>query len=153
MSTARWPGSRTRSRLGEWPHVAVDTVVHASAALGMGTAANRAAGSGLGLGIAAAVSFALSARAVKTRARSEPAPAVLVRLGNRDGFYALLGSFAALLVLAPAGLPALLLVAALGSHAYWLGHLWHRVEKFIRAVVGEAVAAPADGEASERRMR
>jgi len=126
--------------------VAVDTVVHASAALGMGTAANRAAGSGLGLGIAAAVSFALSARAVKTRARSEPAPAVLVRLGNRDGFYALL-------VLAPAGLPALLLVAALGSHAYWLGHLWHRVEKFIRAVVGEAVAAPADGEASERRMR
>ena len=37
--------------------------------------------------------------------------------------YVLLMLFLALLALAPAALPALLLVAAIGAHTYWVGHL------------------------------
>jgi len=50
-------------------------------------------------------------------------PRALTRLGNRNGFYVLLLLFLALVALAPAALPALLLVAAVGAHAYWVGHL------------------------------
>jgi phosphatidylglycerophosphate synthase len=123
------------SKVGEWLDVAVDTVVHAATALALGVAAERVAGSGFGLGVAAAIGFALSALAAKTAPRTEPVPRILIRLGNRDGFYVLLLAFLALLALAPAALPGLLLVAAVGSHAYWLGHAARRLRQHGRSAV------------------
>jgi phosphatidylglycerophosphate synthase len=123
------------STLGEWLDVAVDTTVHAATALALGVAAERVAGSGFGLGVAAAIGFALSALAAKTTVRSEPVPRVLIRLGNRDGFYVLLALYLALLALAPAALPGLLLVATVGSHAYWLGHVVLRLRQHGRGAV------------------
>lgn len=111
------------SRFGEWLDVAVDTVVHASIALAMGVAAERIAGTGLGLGAVAAIGFALSALSAKTSAGGDDVRQALTRLGSRDGFYLLLVAFFAQLSLAPATLPALLLLTAVGSHVYWLGQL------------------------------
>ena len=111
------------SRLGEWLDVVVDTVVHASIAMAMAVAAERVAGTGLGLGVVAAIGFALSALSVKTSKGGEGMRRALASLGTRDGFYLLLVAFLAQLAVAPATLPALLLVAAVGAHAYWLGHL------------------------------
>jgi hypothetical protein len=48
---------------------------------------------------------------------------LLDALSNRDGFYAMLGLFVAGLVAWPPALPALMLVVAAGSHAFWLGRL------------------------------
>ena len=109
------------SRLGEWLDVTVDNVVHALIAVAMGMAAERVAGAGRGLGVALAIGFLLSALAAKTS--GEGVPQALSRLGNRNGFYVLLLAFLALLAFAPAALPALLLVAAVSSHTYWIGHL------------------------------
>ena len=111
------------SRLGEWLDVTVDNVVHALMAVAMGMAAERIAGTGLALGVAMAIGFALSALAAKMSGNGEGVPRALTRLGNRNGFYVLLLLFLALLALAPAALPALLLVAAVGAHTYWVGHL------------------------------
>ena len=128
------------SWLGEWLDVAVDTVVHASTALALGVATERVAGTGFVLGVVTAIGFVLSAMAAKSTARGEDVPRVLTRLGNRDGFYLLLVAFLALLALAPGKLPALLLVAAVGSHAYWLGHLALRLRQFgLRAVLDDTV--------------
>ncbi len=111
------------SRLGEWLDVAVDNLVHAMMAVAMGMAVERVAGTGLALGVAMAIGFALSGLAAKMSGNGNGVPRALTRLGNRNGFYVLLLAFLALLALAPAALPALLLVAAVGSHAYWVGHL------------------------------
>ena len=111
------------SRLGEWLDVTVDNVVHALMAVAMGMAAERVAGTGLALGVAMAIGFALSALAAKMSGNGEDVPRALTRLGNRNGFYVLLLLFLALVALAPAALPALLLVAAVGAHVYWVGHL------------------------------
>ena len=111
------------SRLGEWLDVTVDNVVHALMAVAMGVAAERIAGTGLALGVAMAIGFALSALAAKMSGNGEGVPRALTRLGNRNGFYVLLLLFLALLALAPAALPALLLVAAVGAHTYWVGHV------------------------------
>jgi phosphatidylglycerophosphate synthase len=111
------------SRLGEWLDVTVDNVVHALIAVAMGVAAERLAGTGLALGVAMAIGFALSALAAKMSGNGEGVPRALTRLGNRNGFYVLLLLFLILLTLAPAALPALLLVAAVGAHTYWVGHL------------------------------
>lgn len=111
------------SRLGEWLDVTVDNVVHALMAVAMGMAAEHVAGTGRALGVAMAIGFALSALAAKMSGNGEGVPRALTRLGNRNGFYVLLLLFLALLAVAPAALPALLLMAALGSHTYWLGHL------------------------------
>ena len=111
------------SRLGEWLDVTVDNVVHASMAVAMGMAAEQVAGTGLVLGVAMAIGFALSGLAAKMSGNGAGVPRALTRLSNRNGFYVLLLAFLALLALAPAALPALLLVAAVGAHAYWIGHL------------------------------
>jgi phosphatidylglycerophosphate synthase len=111
------------SRLGEWLDVTIDNVVHALMAVAMGMAAERVAGTGGALGLAMAIGFALSALAAKMSGNGEGVPRALTRLGNRNGFYVLLMLFLALLALAPAALPALLLVAAIGAHTYWVGHL------------------------------
>ena len=111
------------SRLGEWLDVTVDNVVHAFVAVAMGMAAERVAGTGLALGVAMAIGFALSGLAAKMSGNGAGVSRTLARLGNRNGFYVFLLMFLALLALAPAALPALLLVAAVGAHAYWVGHL------------------------------
>ncbi len=123
------------SKLGEWLDLVVDTIVHAATALALGVAAERVAGAGFGLGIAAAIGFALSALAAKTAPRTESVPRVLVRVGNRDGFYVLLVAFLALLAVAPAALPGLLLVATVGAHVYWLGHAALRFRQHGRSAV------------------
>ena len=111
------------SRLGEWLDVTVDNVVHALMAVAMGMAAERVAGTGLALGVAMAIGFALSALAAKIvgqwrgRAAGPDPPGQPQRLLRAPA------AFLALLALAPAALPALLLVAAVGSHTYWVGHL------------------------------
>jgi hypothetical protein len=48
---------------------------------------------------------------------------VLDALSSRDGFYAMLLLFIVGLTVAPAALPALMLVVALGTHAFWIGGL------------------------------
>ena len=111
------------SRLGEWLDVTVDNVVHALIAVAMGIAAEQVAGAGRALGVAMAIGFALSALAAKMSGNGEDVPRALTRLGNRNGFYVLLLAFLVLLARAPAALPALLLVAAVGAHVYWVGHL------------------------------
>jgi phosphatidylglycerophosphate synthase len=111
------------SRLGEWLDVTVDNLVHALMAVAMGMAAEHVAGTGRALGVAMAIGFALSALAAKMSGNGEGVPRALTRLGNRNGFYVLLLLFLALLALAPAALPALLLVSAVGAHIYWVGHL------------------------------
>ncbi len=128
------------SKLGEWLDVGADTAVHALSAVALGVAAERVAGSGFGLGVAASIGFALSALVVKTTPRAEPAPQALVRLGNRDGFYALLLAFLALLAFAPGMLPGLLLVTAVGAQVYWLAHVAVRLRQHGRnAVFDETV--------------
>jgi phosphatidylglycerophosphate synthase len=111
------------SKLGEWLDVTVDNMVHAFVAVAMGMAAERVAGTGLVLGVAMAIGFALSGLAAKISGNGASVPRALTRLGNRNGFYVLLLAFLALLALAPAALPALLLVATLAAHVYWVGHL------------------------------
>jgi phosphatidylglycerophosphate synthase len=114
------------SRLGEWLDTLGDTIVHVGGALAMGIAAQRLEGSGLLYGGLAALGFAASALVSKAL---PPPPAgdsiarTVSALGTRDGFYVLLVLFLLTLGLAPAALPHLVLVAALGSHLYWLSAL------------------------------
>jgi hypothetical protein len=61
--------------------------------------------------------------------RWPPAPAgatargLLDALTSRDGFYAMLIVFIMVRGLAPAGLPALMLLVAVGTHAYWMARV------------------------------
>jgi phosphatidylglycerophosphate synthase len=114
------------SRLGEWLDIAVDTLVHSGIVLVAGAITQRLAGQGgLLLGTVAAVGFIGGAVMFKT---SPPAggpgiAGVLDALSNRDGFYVMLLAFVGLQAWAPAGLPILMAVVALGAHAFWLGRL------------------------------
>jgi hypothetical protein len=123
------------SALGAWLDVAVDTAIHVALALALGAAAQRAAGGqALLLGGVAAAGFLGSAILARTSPPATgpgaggPPPrtgvgGLLDALSNRDGFYAMLGLFVAGLVAWPPALPALMLVVAAGSHAFWLGRL------------------------------
>jgi phosphatidylglycerophosphate synthase len=119
------------SRLGEWLDVAVDTIVHVLVAVAMGvTTAHVAGGRGLWLGILAGLGFIASAFVAKTSARpaaDDRLGRVLMNLGARDGFYAMLLVFIAARVWWPAALPALMIVVGLGSQAYWLVRAAHRL--------------------------
>jgi len=112
--------------------VTIDNGVHASMAVAMGMAAEHLAGTGDALGVAMAIGFALSGLAAKMSDNGAGVPQTLARLGNRNGFYVLLLMFLALLALAPAALPALLLVAAAGAHAFWVGHVALRLRHQFR---------------------
>lgn len=116
----------TESTFGEWLDVVADTVVHAALVAAMGVSAAEASGRGVAsLGLVAAAGVVLSAALAKVL----PPPdggwfrGLLARLGNRDGFYATLVAFILLLATAPAALPLLVIVVALGSHAYWVARL------------------------------
>ena len=114
------------SRLGEWLDASVDTIVHVLGAVAMGLAAARVERAGLFLGVLAALGFAASALVAKTSPRPIPGHGLtraISAIGTRDGFYLLLLLFILALGLAPAELALLVLVAAIGSHAYWLSAL------------------------------
>ncbi|HEV8474337.1 MAG TPA: CDP-alcohol phosphatidyltransferase family protein, partial [Methylomirabilota bacterium] len=110
----------TESRLGEWLDVAVDNVVHALIVLAMGVTSQAVAGAGGWLGVVGLVGILGSA----VVAKAWPATGAvgvggrLEDLGSRDGFYAMLVLFIAARALAPALLPWLMVVVAVGSNAY-----------------------------------
>jgi phosphatidylglycerophosphate synthase len=123
------------SRLGEWLDASVDTVVHVLGALAMGLASARVGGTGLFFGVLAALGFAASALVAKTSPRpiaGHGLARAVTAVGTRDGFYLLLLLFILTLGLAPASLPWLVLVAAIGSHAYWLSALAVRYRQQVR---------------------
>lgn len=111
------------SRLGEWLDILVDTIIHAVLVVAMGVTAQAVAGGGAALGLAGALGVVASAAVAKqwpvTGAPSGVGGA-LEALGSRDGFYAMLVLFIAARALAPAALPPLMVVVALGTHAYWV---------------------------------
>lgn len=115
------------STTGEWLDLAGDTLVHAVLVLAMGVAAQRIAGGGAAAGVIGAGGIVASAWAAKM---SPPAPGslggMLTALGNRDGYYAMLVLFVLGVTALPSALPLLMLIVAVGSHAYWLGRLASR---------------------------
>ena len=115
------------SAFGEWLDIGGDTLVHASLVVGMGITAERAADAGFAMGLVAAAGVIASAWVAKT---APPAANAVNRafgaLGNRDGFYAMLAAFVLALAAAPSLLPALMLLVALGTHAYWIGTIISR---------------------------
>jgi phosphatidylglycerophosphate synthase len=115
--------SLTESAVGEWLDIVVDTVVHTALVLALGLAADRVTGAGLGAGVVAAVGVVASAFVGKVWPPAPRSPGKrrgLDALTSRDGFYAMLVLFIVLRVLAPAGLPVLLVVVAAGTHGYWI---------------------------------
>jgi phosphatidylglycerophosphate synthase len=116
----------SESAVGARLDIVLDTLVHAALALALGWASAAVTGRGVGAGLVAAVGVAASAFA---GARWPPAPrtaagrSLLDALTSRDGFYAMLLLFLALRAGAPALLPALMVVVAIGTHAYWVARL------------------------------
>jgi phosphatidylglycerophosphate synthase len=119
------------SRLGEWLDLAADTIVHAAVMLAIGVTASGSVGpAGVLLGVVAAggvVASAWQAKISPARATPRGTGSLLHSLGSRDTFYGLLVLYLVVLAVAPRLLPALALVVAVGSHAYWLGRLAHRL--------------------------
>lgn len=114
--------SFTESRVGEWLDVAGDTVVHAALVLAMGLTSERVAGAGATWSVVAAAGVLASAWAMKTSPHAANRLAsVFDALGARDGFYVMLAAFVLGLAFWPQALPALMVVAAVGTHAYWVG--------------------------------
>lgn len=122
----------TESRVGEWLDIAVDTIVHAAMVVAMGLTAERIAGGGAALGIIGALGVVASAAVAKhwpTTDATDSIGATLQNLGSRDGFYTMLLLFITALALAPAALPWLMIIVALGSHAYWLARATYTVRR------------------------
>jgi hypothetical protein len=83
----------------------------------LGVTTETAAGGGGGwLGVVGAIGIVASAAVAKVW----PIDGVLHSLGSRDGFYAMLLLFIGARAAAPGALPALMVVIALGAHAYWI---------------------------------
>jgi hypothetical protein len=113
----------TESSVGEWLDIAVDTAVHTALVVALGVAADRVTGGGLAAGAVAAAGVIGSAVVGKLWPPPPPTAGqrgLLDSLTSRDGFYAMLVIFIALRLLQPALLPFLMLVIAVGTHAYWL---------------------------------
>jgi phosphatidylglycerophosphate synthase len=120
----------SESRLGEWLDVATDTIIHGLLVLAMGVSAQQVAGHGAGgLGVLAAIGVMVSAMLAKTSPRSagRGLGGFLDALGSRDGFYGMLVAFILALAFAPSVLPLLMVVVAVGSHAYWLTRLAYQL--------------------------
>jgi len=120
----------SESRLGEWLDVATDTIIHGLLVLALGVSAQQVAGHGAGgLGVLAAIGVVVSAMLAKTSPRSagRGLGGFLDALGSRDGFYGMLVAFILALAFAPSVLPLLMVVVAVGSHAYWLTRLAYRL--------------------------
>jgi hypothetical protein len=105
----------------------IDALVNASVVFGMGINV-RAHGfePGVLLGGVGATGVMASTFAVKywppgsARSAGRALPLVLDMLADRLGFHLTLGAFVMLLALAPGHLPILMVIVALGAHAYWL---------------------------------
>ena len=120
------------SAIGEWLDVAVDTLVHALLVAALGVTAQAAGGAGAELGALGAlgvVASAVVAKAWSGSARPGGVERALERLGARDGFYAMLIGFIAVLALWPAALPALVAVVAVGANGYWVARLTWRLAR------------------------
>ena len=118
------------SRIGEWLDVTVDTVVHAAVVLAMGVATQATQGGPATLvGGVAALGIVMSAMTAKISppAAGNSVGRLLQGLGTRDGFYGMLLLFITVLGLQPTALPELMIVVALGAHAYWLSRLAYRL--------------------------
>lgn len=112
----------TESRAGEWLDTVGDTVVHTLSVVAMGVTSEMLTGTGAALGLIGAAGIMASALVAKwwpPRGTGGVGDAV-EDFGSRDGFYALLLLFIGVRALAPATLPALMIVVALGSNAYWV---------------------------------
>lgn len=115
------------SAAGEWLDVIGDTIVHAVLVLAMGLATQRVAGTGAVAGLVAAAGIVASAWSAKTSpSASGRLGGMLAALGTRDGYYVMLLLYVATITLLPSVLPALMLIVAVGSHAYWLVRLASR---------------------------
>ncbi len=111
--------------------VIVDTAIHVLMVLAMGATAQQVAGAGALAAVLAAAGVAASALVTQASpgAPSGAAGGALTALGNRDGYYAMLVAFVVLLAARPAALPLLMVLVALGGHAFWLGWMvqsWRR---------------------------
>jgi hypothetical protein len=116
----------TESAVGEWLDIAVDTAVHTALVLALGMAAAAATGGGGAAGVVGALGVVASALVGKVWPPARPTATprgFLDALTSRDGFYAMLLVFIFLRVVAPSWLPGLMIVVAVGSHAYWLARL------------------------------
>ena len=116
----------TESAVGEWLDIAVDTAVHTALVLALGQAAAAATGGGAVAGVIAALGVVASALIGKLWPPARPTATprgFLDALTSRDGFYAMLLLFIFLRVAAPSWLPGLVIVVAVGSHAYWLARV------------------------------
>jgi phosphatidylglycerophosphate synthase len=116
------------SPLGARLDVLVDGLVQSLVMLALGVTAGRVGGwPALAAGMAAAagamLSAVLAARLGVGAGRHAGARGVLDRLGNRDFVYLVLAVFVAGVSLAPAILPPLVFVLAVGSQAFWLSCL------------------------------
>jgi phosphatidylglycerophosphate synthase len=117
------------SKVGEWLDVVADTVVHALVVLAVGLAAGSVAGPGAVL-LGAVAATGVPASALLAKLWPPPAASLgglLQGLSNRNGFYAMLAGFIVVRALAPAALPAFLLLVALGLHGFWVGALAARL--------------------------
>ena len=123
----------TESRLGAWLDIVADTVVHAAVVIALGAATQSVTGRGGVLGGIAAMGVVASATAAfrwpVTGASEDGIGRFLQNLGSRDGFYAMLLGFLAVLTVAPSWLPALMTVVAAGTHAYWVGRAAYRLAR------------------------
>jgi phosphatidylglycerophosphate synthase len=130
------------STVGAWFDVLVDTTVHALIVLALGVTAERVSGGGAAIlgGIGAT---GVVASAALTKARPLPASAVgvgrvLHGLSNRNAFYAMLAGFILALAFVPSLLFVLMVVVAIGAHAFWVGQLACRATAQAHARTGQA---------------
>ena len=111
------------SRLGAHLDWAIDTVIHSGLVLGMAISAGPGVATTV-IGVVGSAGVALSALFARYLPREiavgETVGGALKNMGNRDLFYLLLLGFVLLRWAAPAALPALALVVALGSQSYWI---------------------------------
>ena len=117
----------TESAIGEWLDIAVDTAVHTALVLALGLAAAAATGGGAAAGVVAALGrggqrpgrqavAAGPADGHRRAGSSTPSPRATAstRCSCSSSF---------LRLVAPSWLPGLMIVVAVGSHAYWLARL------------------------------
>jgi phosphatidylglycerophosphate synthase len=115
----------TESRVGEWLDVGADNLVHAAIVLAMGVTTQATTGTGLWIGVLGTLGTLGSAVVAKLwpPRGGEGVGSRLENMGSRDGFYAMLVLFIGALALAPALLPWLMALVAVGSNAYWIARI------------------------------
>jgi phosphatidylglycerophosphate synthase len=113
------------SRLGANLDWTIDTIIHVGIVLGIGVSSGGRLMGVVGLLAAAGVTLsAVCARYLARKLAVGPTVGGLLgNIGNRDVFYLVLLSFAALRWLAPALVFVVAVIVAVGSQVYWVGCL------------------------------